>query len=361
MSLRSKILLLMPHLGGGGAEQVMRLLAGGLSRQKFELHLGLVTESLQDVEKHRQGGEIPAGVEVHALGARRVRSGAVALLRLVWRVRPVAILAGIAHLNFLVLLLKPFFPRGTRVLVRQNSTVSRSLAVDRLPFYTRFFYRLLYRRADQIICQSSAMADDLATVAGLQRAAIAVLPNPLDFEGIHGALGSPSRWRGEGPNLLAVGRLSPEKGFDLLLEAVALLGEEFPGLQLTILGAGALEGALKSQRQALGLEKSVVLAGYQKRPYLYYPGATLFVLSSRHEGMPNALLEALVGELPVVATPASGGVVALLSGRARCWLAQEASAEALSEALRQALRALEASGAQQSAAEDGRTLATSSF
>lgn len=340
MSQRSKILLLMPHLGGGGAEQVMRLLAGGLSQQKFELHLGLVTESQEDADRHLAGGEVPAGVGLHPLGARRVRTGGVALLRLVWGLRPEAILSGIVHLNFLVLLLKPFFPRGTRVLVRQSVTASRSLALDRLPFYTRLFYRLLYRRADQVICQSTAMADDLTEVTGVERARIAVLPNPLDFAGIHAALGTPSRWCGEGPNLLAVGRLAPEKGFDLLLEAVALLVEEFPALQLTILGAGALEGALLAQRQALGLEQRVLFAGYQRRPYLYYSGATLFVLSSRHEGMPNALLEALVGELPVVATPASGGVVALLSGRERCWLAREASAEALAEALRTALRAL---------------------
>ena len=319
----------------------MALLAQGLSQQKFELHLVLVTQTREEIKEELESGGVPAGVEVYALGERRVRAGALSILRLVWRLRPRAILSGIVHLNFLVLLLKPLFPCGTRILVRQNATPSSSLVQDHLPPYTRFFYRWLYRRADRIICQSSAMADDLAEVAGLERTEIAVLPNPLDFEGIRSALGTPSRWAGAGPNLLAVGRLSAEKGFDLLLEAVADLRKEFPSIQLTILGSGPLEEQLKSQCRALMLENSVYFAGYQKNPYAFYPGATLFVLPSRHEGMPNALLEALAGGLPIVATPASGGVETLLAGQKFAWVAREASSVALAEALRTALHSLQ--------------------
>jgi len=99
-----RILLLIPHLGGGGAEQVIALLARGLSRQKYDVHLGLVTES------DAGPNDLPPWVTVHPLGARRVRAGAIRLLRLVWRLKPDVILSGMAHLNFLVLLLRPFFP-----------------------------------------------------------------------------------------------------------------------------------------------------------------------------------------------------------------------------------------------------------
>jgi glycosyltransferase involved in cell wall biosynthesis len=334
-----RILLLIPHLGGGGAEQVTALLARGLSREKYELHLGLVTQAECGAES------FPPWVTVHALGARRVRAGGFRLLRLVRRLRPDAILSGMAHLNFLVLLLRPFFPRGTKVLVRQNGTVSAALAFGGLPRGTRLLYRLLYRHADRVICQSRAMAEDMARELDMEEERIAVLPNPVDVEGIRegiqAAAGAPERWTGPGPHLLAVGRLAPEKGFDLLLRALATVRGRFPRADLIIAGAGPEDAALKALRSSLGLETAVHFAGYVERPYEFYPGASLFVLSSRQEGMPNALLEAAAGDLPIVASPASGGVVELLGGRPGVWLAKEISEEALASALLSALEALQ--------------------
>jgi glycosyltransferase involved in cell wall biosynthesis len=189
-----RILLLIPHLGGGGAEQVTALLARGLSREKYELHLGLITQSCADA------AAFPPWVTIHSLGATRVRGGAVRLVRLVRRLRPDVILSGMAHLNFLVLLLRLFFPSSTRVLVRQNGTISSALAYGGLPGYTRVLYRLLYRHADRVICQSRAMAADLAGEIQIGPQLIAVLPNPVDLagirEGIREAKNKPGRWAG---------------------------------------------------------------------------------------------------------------------------------------------------------------------
>ncbi len=334
MAQQFRVLTLIPHLGGGGAEQVTALLARGLSREKYELHLGLATA--QDA-----GSEpLPPWVTVHVLGARRVRAAALPLLRLVRRLRPQLILSGMAHLNFLVLLLRPFFPRRTRVLVRQNATASAVLAAGKAPRFTRLLYLLLYRRADCIICQSRAMAEDLAAVARIRPDRIAVLPNPIDVAGIFAALGGPSQWSGAGPHLLAVGRLAPEKGFDLLLTAFVRVREQRPGAGLVLCGAGPEEAALKALCRHLGLESAVRFAGHVGSPYAFFPGASLFVLSSRHEGMPNALLEAAAAGLPIVALPSSGGVVDLLKDRAGAWIAAEVTAEALAASLLEALAAL---------------------
>lgn len=338
MAHRIRVLLLIPHLGGGGAEQVTALLARGLSREKYDLHLGLVTQTAV------QRGHLPAGIAVHALGARRVRAGAWRLLRLVHRIRPDVILSGMFHLNFLVLLLRPLFPRGARLLVRQNGTVSAALAAGGLPRATRFLYRVLYRQAACVICPSRAMADDLIATIDLPPERAAVLPNPVDFEAILAARQTPVRWSGPGPHLLAVGRLAPEKGFDLLLEAFAAVRDRFPTADLAIAGSGPEEHALKATCRRLQIEGAVRLPGHVDNPYALFPGATLFVLSSRHEGMPNALLEALAGGLPVVAFPASGGVVELLRQRPGSWLAPEISAAALADTLLSALEALQAGG-----------------
>ena len=184
------------------------------------------------------------------------------------------------------------------------------------------------------------MAEDLAQEAGIGEEQIAVLPNPVDLEGIRAAWSAPSARSGAGPHLLAMGRLSWEKGFDLLLQAFAVVRERHPDADLILAGSGHEEADLMSLCRSLGLETAVCFAGQVDRPYAFFPGATLFVLSSRYEGMPNALLEAAAAGLPLVATPASGGIVDLLQGRAGAWLAPEISAEALATTILAALDAI---------------------
>lgn len=340
MPQRPKILLLIPHLGGGGAEQVTALLANGLSCDKYEVHLGLITQA--DARLERATSEL----HVHALGARRVRAGAFRLLRLVRRLKPDVILSGMAHLNFLVLLLRPLFPRATRVLVRQNGTVSAALASGDLPRSTSLLYRLLYRRADRVICQTSAMSRDLAGQVGVAETRLAVLPNPVDIDAIRAAAeetpkqGAGLNPCGPGPHLLAIGRLSKEKGFDLLLRALAVVRQRFPEADLTIAGTGREEAALKAECRELGLEAAVRFTGHIDNPATYFPGASVFVLASRHEGLPNALLEAAAGGLAIVALPASVGLVDLLRDQPGVWLAREISSASLASSLVEALEVL---------------------
>ena len=331
MMQRTKVLLLLSHLGGGGAEHVIALLARGLSQEKYEVHLGLVGQ------KDRSGKSLPDWVTVHPLGAGRARAGALPLVRLIWRLRPEVVLTGAAEVSFLVLMLRPLFPANTSVLVRQNATATSVMAFGRLPRFTRLLYRLLYRNSDRVICQSRDMAKDLARAAGIGEEQITVLPNPVDLERIRDAMRGSVAECGGGPQLLAVGRLSREKGFDLLLQALVTVRERFPEVKLILVGAGSEEQALKSLSHELGLEATVCFTGHVDPPYTFFPSTTLFVLPSRHEGMPNALLEAAAAGLPLVATPASGGVVDLLRGRRGAWLAPEISAEALAATIVAAL------------------------
>jgi glycosyltransferase involved in cell wall biosynthesis len=336
MNQRPRVLLLIPHLGGGGAERVMALVARGLSREKYELHLGLITQT------DAAGAVLPSGVVIHALGAPRVRNAAFRLIRLVRIVKPDLILSGMFHLNFLVLLLRPFFPRRTQILIRQNGTVSSSLALDGLPRFTRHLYKVLYRHADRVVCQSRAMAADLARELGLGAKTLTVLPNPVDVEEIRDSIRKePSGWNRPCLHLFAVGRLSREKGFDLLLQALVLVRVRIPGVGLVIAGAGPEEKALKVECHQLGLDEVVEFAGLVDHPYRYFPNAMLFVLSSRHEGLPNALLEAAAAGLPLVAVPSSQGVVDLLHGQPGAWLAREISAPALAASLLTAMEALQ--------------------
>jgi len=107
--------------------------------------------------------------------------------------------------------------------------------------------------------------------------------------------------------LLAAGRLTPQKGFDLLLEAFADLVQDFPTWRLVILGEGPERGNLRARISELSLEERVSLPGLAGNMAEWHDAADLFVLSSRFEGFPNALLEALAAGVPAVATDCETG------------------------------------------------------
>ncbi len=104
----------------------------------------------------------------------------------------------------------------------------------------------------------------------------------------------------EAPHILAVGRLEPQKGFDLLIEAFARLASTHPSWDLWIAGEGSQHPVLAREIRRRGLEKRIQLLGRVARPEQLMQQAELFVLSSRYEGFPTALLEAMAHSLPAV-------------------------------------------------------------
>ncbi|ODG98806.1 group 1 glycosyl transferase [Nostoc sp. KVJ20] len=108
-------------------------------------------------------------------------------------------------------------------------------------------------------------------------------------------------------SLVAMGRFVPEKGFDLLLQAFAQLKDRYPEWTLTILGDGKLRPDLESLRNQLGLSDRVYFPGMVKNNYDFLQQAEIFIMSSRFEGFPNALCEAMASGLPVISTDCPSG------------------------------------------------------
>jgi glycosyltransferase involved in cell wall biosynthesis len=185
------------------------------------------------------------------------------------------------------------------------------------------------------------MAHEIHRGLAVALSKLLVLPNPTDIRHIRAASDSYAMQAMTSATLLCIGRLVPEKGFDILLDAFATLSLPFRSTRLVIVGNGPEQSRLQSQAESLGVADRVDFPGHIPEPVLQFPQASVFVLSSRTEGLPNALLEAAAAGLPIVATPAFGGANHLLANREGVWLSHEISSVALRSALEEALGSIQ--------------------
>src|SRR5262249_16210978 len=300
---RQRVLFVVLSSGGGGAERFFSNLLPALDRNFFDIHLQLLNASgpfMQDV---------PADVEVHDLRVSRVRYAIPAVLRLLWRLRPDTVLSTLGHLNLALTMCKPFMPRKVRLIVRPAwSTMSRMEKVQH-PNRWNWAYRHFYRKADLIVCQSDFMLNELREHLGLASKKLVRIYNPIDLQSLWelGHIGN-SPYLGAGPHIVTAGRLSWEKGYDVLLDAMPQVISALPAAQLHILGEGPRRLELLQQSQRLGLTNVVHFLGFHQNPWRYFRHADLFVLSSRNDALPNALLEAFALGTPVVATDCPGSI-----------------------------------------------------
>jgi glycosyltransferase involved in cell wall biosynthesis len=314
---------------GGGAERVFSVLLQHLDRNCFEPHLAVLQGEGPYIR------DLPPDVHVHDLRLSRVRYALPAVVRLVWRLCPRTVISTPRNMNMLLIPSKAFLPRHTRIVVRESALPSPTLKyeTDR-PRLWSWLYRHLYRHADQIIALSDAMAADLVENFRVPAEKIVRIYNPVDSRRVRelAELGD-SPCSGPGPHLVAVGRFTREKGFDILLDALPEVVRRFRTADLVILGDGPLREELRSQAQRLRLLDQVRLPGFDPNPWRYFRHADLFVLPSRYEGLPNALLEALAVGVPVVATNCPGGVREIQACAPEMILAPSENPEALAQAI----------------------------
>jgi len=331
---RRRVLFLIPSLGGGGAERVIVTLLRYLDQSQFQLALAVV-----DSREAAYRADVPPDVELIDLQCTRVRYALFKIMRLIWRSRPDVVLATLGHLNLALAMLRPLLPNGVRYIGRETCIVSENLRRYTRPRLWGWAYRRFYPRFDVVVCQSVYMRDDLIGHFAFSPSKTVVIHNPVDIERIRrlaaeviSADDEPSALHSDtGPHVVGAGRLSHEKGFDLLVEALALCDDRGP--RLTLLGEGPLRAALEELARQRGVADRVRFAGFQKNPYPFFVQADAFVLSSRYEGFPNVVLEALACGTSVIATPAPGGVAEIAEIAGGVLLASAVDAESLSVAI----------------------------
>jgi len=334
---KRSIIFIIPSLRGGGAERVIVTLLRHLDRTRFRVTLAVV-----DLRTAVYQDDLPQDVELIDLGCSRVRYALPKIANLIWKRRPDVVFSTLGHLNLALAIIRPLLPRGVRYIARETSIVSATLRDYSLSGLWRWAYRHFYHRFDTMVCQSRYMSDDLVSNFAFPATKAVMIHNPVDIDRIRRLanehttidMGLAAGHDMEAViHLVAAGRMMPVKGFDLLIEALALCGD--PRFRLTLLGEGPLREELEALAKSTGVAGQVRFAGFQKNPYPFFAQADAFVLSSRFEGFPNVVLEALACGTPVIAAPAPGGVREILEGVDGCVIAETVSSDALASAINQ--------------------------
>jgi glycosyltransferase involved in cell wall biosynthesis len=332
--VKPRVLFILADLGPGGAQRVILRLLHRLRGEDIEYHLGVI-RGQGPLRK-----EIPGHLLVHDLKARRVRYAPASVLRLCWSLKPDVVVSTLGHLNIALLTLKPFLPRGTRVVVREANTPSVRLQHTSAPFAYRFLYRKTYPLADKVVCNSQYMRRDLVERFSLRPGKIEVISNPVDMATVEEEIKKKANpYDQGGRNLVSVGRLHYQKGFDLLIKAFERAAQRDPRLRLTLVGDGPEKARLGGLVDRWNAGERVRFAGHQENPFPYMHYADLFVSSSRWEGSPNTVLESLACGTPVLAFDCPGGTSEILREGKNGWLVQEGDWVRLGEKITEVIEA----------------------
>lgn len=303
----------MQDFAGGGAERMMLNLAGGMVNNGALVDLVVV---------RREGpfaNDVPEGVRVVECPARRVRAVVPDLVRYLTEQRPRSLLSTLAHVNTVAVIAGSLAGGRTRVVLREAINVTAAGSVDR-SFAGHVAYRLIpwvYRRADALVGVSRGVADDLARVCGIPADQVYAIPNPVVTPRLKRMAAEPLRhpWveAEDSPLVLGVGRLCRQKDFETLIRAVGQVRQRLP-IRLAILGEGDAREALELLGHQVGLGESLLLPGWVENPFAWMARASVYVLSSRFEGSPNSLVEAMASGAPVVSTDCPSGPSEILAG-----------------------------------------------
>lgn len=302
-----KITFLLSSFRAGGGERVMVDLANGFVRRGYNVDLAVLKPVGQYAE------HVDKRVHVISLDAGRMAFSLPKLISYLRTAKPEVLLALDEYTHLLALVARSLSGDDTRIFLRIGNMLSelfRRYQGWKNKLLLPVLVKTLYKKADGIIANSRGVADDVALVTRIEKEKIVVIANLKDLEFIR------TRAREEVehpwlvhktlPVVVAVARLREQKNYPLLVRAFANVVKDTPA-RLIIVGGGREEERLRTLVDELGLEDTVSFVGYRDNPHAYMGKADVFVQASLWEGLPNAVIEALVCGIPVIASDCDSG------------------------------------------------------
>lgn len=346
-----RVLLLLPSLQGGGAERVAVHLLNQCDPSLLDVRLGLLQRTgpyLAEVDPRR--------VDVSPVGESLLRfegtnssfyrpdrllmGGLLAPVNtamMVRRFRPEVIVSCLKGMSLIThvarALLGSLQPRW---IVREGNNTHAVIDDEMSNRLGRRFVkgavRLCYSSADCVLANSHQMAHGLERDLGLKPSKLRVIHNPIDAPLVRQRSAEPIPRSPERPFVVTAGRLEYQKGHDLLLKAFAA-SAACRDTDLVVIGTGSREAELKAMAAALGIGERVKFLGFVENPWAYMAKARLFVLSSRWEGFPNIVCEALACGVPALVTNCDYGPAEIVSHGDSGWVVPPEDAGALADGM----------------------------
>lgn len=294
-----KICLIVPSLGKGGAEKVALNLLNNLPLKKFDLNVIIIYKNKGEYLK-----SLRKDVNCVFINKSKIRNSIFSLYRELKKMKPEIVLIFSFDLAILIGVFLKYFFKNTYFINRQLNILGQ-ISINPLRF---FFTKVAYKNFDKIITQSKDMTEDLIQHMNININKIIEINNPIDYKNICDLSTRyfPKEFDKKNKNLLCVGRLETQKGFDLIINIMRLFKDK--NIKLYILGEGNKKEFLEKLIEIYKLTDKVFLLGRKENPYVYMKNADLFILSSRYEGFPNALLEANSCGLYAICNDSFGGI-----------------------------------------------------
>ena len=303
------IAFFLPAMYGGGAERVVLNLLEGMLAQ--DLPLDLVLASAEGPYLDR----ISANVKVVNLKAGRIIKSIFPLVRYLRTYKPQVLISHLGHANVIALIANYLSGTNTPIIVVEHNTLSVVRSSLWRAKLVKPMMKWLYPSADAIVTVSQAAARDLEIELGLAQNSVQTIYNPVVANRLLNQADEPLNdpWfePDSPPVFLSIGRLTAQKDFFTLLKSFAIVRKKLEA-RLIILGEGELREDLTTLARDLDIAKSVSLPGFVPNPYAYLKAASAFILSSRWEGLPTVLIEALACGCPAIATNCPSGPLEIL-------------------------------------------------
>jgi glycosyltransferase involved in cell wall biosynthesis len=293
-----KILIIIPSLGGGGAEKNAVVLANALCK----VHEVTILTPYNVISK---SNEILLETEVNyvPLNKKKVLYSLRTIFNFILKYKPDVVFSTVAYFSLLFSILIPFLPKKICYIYRETNipslyNESSTIIISKI---FNILYKTTVNNFDRVICQSDDMKNDLLKISNLSEDKIFKINNPV-------IKNSPYNRKPIGNFVLAAGRLTEQKGFsDLILKySNSCLRDN--NIKLKIAGEGPCYKELAKLIFDLKLTDEVELLGFVDNITPYFDKALFFILSSRYEGFPNVVLESLSRGCPVLSSNCKGGI-----------------------------------------------------
>ena len=234
------------------------------------------------------------------------------LIKTIWRERADVVFTTLGHVNLLVALLRPVLPKRTLYIARESSIISFRNRDERYPGLFNILFKTVYRSFDGIICQSQIMKRDLMKNFKLPETKAVVINNPVDFSMIPPM---PERSHSDLIQLISIGQLRPEKGYERVIHALAHCSVKF---HYTIVGGGD-QKILQNLIDHYKMDDQITLHGADLCPNRLLIQSDVLILGSYDEGFPNVVLEANACGIPVIAFEGIGGHYEIIEDGKNGW------------------------------------------